>query len=411
MLSRRTFLGAAGLTASGLVAAPSRILQAAPSATTHLGQVRITDVKTAAIDIGYKTHLIKVTTDSGLYGLGEAYPKAEVGDDIRTIKKQVIGEDPLQVEYLHQRLTEQYMSRGARAGALNGAIGGIETALWDLAGKILNVPVYVLMGSGYRDKILLYHDVDSPRTEDPQAWADAMLASRDAGFRASKFSLSKFNNDKWNGTIAPETRTIWTRILERARSALGPHFPIGVDLHWRYQSGDVLQFTEMIKDLNIWFLEDPIQPENAEAFVRVTEESRVPILTGENLFSRQGFRPFIEKQACDMIHPDPQKCGGLLETKKIADWADLYSMPMFCHNGATPVGTIASAHACMAIKSFIALETDSVDKQSHWQDIIQRDGPIYSDGYLKLSDKPGFGIELNEDVCRAHLADDSGFFE
>jgi L-alanine-DL-glutamate epimerase-like enolase superfamily enzyme len=413
MITRRSFIGGAGLTATGLAIAPSKILQAAPAAKTQLGQVKITDVKTAAIDIKYKTHLVKVTTDSGLYGLGEAYPKAEVADDIQDVKKVIIGEDPLHVERLHQTMTAKFMSRGARAGGLAGAIGGIETALLDLAGKILNIPVYILLGGAYRDKVMLYLDSDNPKDHDPVAWAEQAVKSRDLGFHAIKFSLPGFTSDKWNGTISSDTRRKWTGILEHSRAALGPDFPLGIDLHWKYQSGDVLEFTKMIEDLNIWYLEDPIQPENADAFARLTAESRVPILTGENLYTRQGFRPFIERQACDIVHIYPQKSGGLLETKKIADWADLYSMPMFCHNGATPVGTIASAHACMAIKSFIALETDSLEKVPYWQDIIQRDGPMYKDGYLEVPNKPGLGVELNEDVCRAHLADPdvTGFFE
>ncbi len=96
--------------------------------------------------------------------------------------------------------------------------------------------------------------------------------------------------------------------------------------------------------------------------------------------------------------------------KKIADWADLYSIKMLCHNGCTPVGTIASGHACMSIKSFMALESDSMEVQ-YWQDLIQRDGPIYKDGYLEIPDKPGIGVELNEEVCRHNLAAGSGFFE
>ncbi len=111
-----------------------------------------------------------------------------------------------------------------------------------------------------------------------------------------------------------------------------------------------------------------------------------------------------------MIHPDPQKCGGLLETKKIADWADLYNINMLCHNGCSPVGTIASGHLCMAIKSFLALESDSVDLP-YWQDIIQREKPIYKDGYLEIPNKPGLGIELNNDVCRKHLVNGYRFFE
>jgi L-alanine-DL-glutamate epimerase-like enolase superfamily enzyme len=373
--------------------------------------MKITDVKTAAIDIGNKTHLVKVTTDSGLYGIGEANPKAEVADDIHDVRQRIIGKDPLQVEVLHWMLEEQFMSRGARAGGLAGAIGGIETALWDLAGKILSVPVYKLLGGAYHGKVMLYNDTDSPNSEDPKAWAAAALKSKHDGFKALKHSLPKFGSAP-NGTIAPRALRLWTKIMEATREAVGPEFPIGMDLHWRYHSVDVLRFTEMVRDLDLWFLEDPIQPEDVEGFVQLKAESRVPILTGENLYTRHGFKPFIEKQACDMVHPDGQKCGGLLELKRIADWADVYSMPMLCHNGASPVGTIASAHACMAIRSFVALETDSLDKGKapHWEDIIQRDGPLFSDGHIKIPDKPGLGIELNEEVCKAHLADDRGFF-
>jgi len=308
-------------------------------------------------------------------------------------------------------LVEQFMSRGARSGGLAGAIGGIETALWDLAGKILNVPVYVLLGGAYRGKVMLYNDTDSPSSEDPREWAEAAVKAKESGFKALKHSLPKLDSPG-NGTIPLRVLRVWTKIMEETRNSIGPDVPIGMDLHWKYHSVDVLRFTEMVKDLNLWFLEDPIQPEDVDGFVQLKAESRVPILTGENLYTRRGFRPFIEKQACDMIHPDGQKVGGLLEMKRIADWADVYSMPMLCHNGASPVGTIASAHACMAIRSFVALETDSLDKGKapHWQDIIQRDGPVFSDGYIKVSNKPGLGIELNEDVCRAHLAGDRGFF-
>ena len=411
-MNRRSFLKTAAVGSTGALAAPSHLLSAVPAAKSVLGAVKITDVKTAAIDIGYKTHLVKVTTDSGLFGLGEAYPKAEVADDIHAVKDMVIGQDPLHVEYLHFRMVDQYMSRGARSGGLCGAIGGIESALWDLAGKILNVPVYVLLGGAYRDRVMLYNDTDKPKIDEPKAWADIAVRSKELGYKAVKHSLQRYDGPK-NSTITLSTLRHWTRIMEATREAVGPVFPIGIDLHWRYALGDVLRFTEMIKDLNIWFLEDPLQPENADAFVRLRAESRVPILTGENLYAREGFRPFIEKQACDLVHPDAQKCGGLLETKKIADWADLYSIPMLCHQGASPVGVFASAQACAAIKSFVALETDTIEakRTPHWQDLIQHDGPLYTDGHLVLPRKPGIGVELNEEVCRRHLADDRGFFK
>ncbi|MEZ5275106.1 MAG: mandelate racemase/muconate lactonizing enzyme family protein [Opitutaceae bacterium] len=414
MISRRQFLQGSGLLAAGALAGPIRAagsVLAAPSG--KVGSMKIASVKTAAIDIKYKTHLVKVTTDSGLFGIGEAYPKAEVADDIALMGRKIIGEDPLNVESLVFSLTQQFWSRGSRTGSLCGAIAGIETALYDLAGKILGIPVYVLLGGTYHDRILLYNDADSPdsKTFDAQAWAATALASKEAGFRAVKHSLPKYDSSI-NGTITPGTLRKWVRILEATVDALGDDTRIGVDLHWKYQSVDVLRFTHMIRDLNIWFLEDPIQPEDIEGHRRIKEKSVVPILTGENLYHRQGFRQLIETQACDMVHIDAQKSGGLLEMKKIADWADLYSMPMICHNGATPVGTIASAHACRAIKSFVALEADTAEgDKAHWPDLIHHEGPLFRDGYLEVSDRPGLGIELNEDVCREHLADDRGFFE
>ena len=404
MISRRTFFGAVGMTTAGVLAVPSRLLKTKPKAVTELGKIKIKDVKTATLNLKkYNTTLIKVTTDSGLYGLGEAYPKVDVTSHVADIKHQIIGQDPLHVEVLTQKMVEKYVSRGSRHGAYSGAVSGVEIALWDLVGKILDVPVYVLLGGAYRKKVLIYHDSGSPKSADPGGWIEEAQKSIAYGFRAIKLSLPRYLGEKWNRTISPENLKQWTRILKAVRANIDANIPVGVDLHWKYNTRDALQFTEMIQDLGIWFLEDPLPPQNTDAFARLTAASKVPILTGENLFTRYGFQPFIEKQACDMIHPDPQKCGGLLETKKIADWADLYNINMLCHNGCSPVGTIASAHACMAIKSFIALESDSVEL-SYWKDIIQRSKPIYKDGTLEVPEKPGLGIALNEEVCREYPA-------
>ncbi|MEJ2616371.1 MAG: mandelate racemase/muconate lactonizing enzyme family protein [Ignavibacteriaceae bacterium] len=225
-----------------------------------------------------------------------------------------------------------------------------------------------------------------------------------------KLSLPRYEGEKWNRALTSENLKQWAKIIEAVRLSVGKDFPLAVDLHWKYNSVDVLNFTRMIEDYNLWFLEDPLPVGNEEAFLNLRNDSKVPILTGENLYTRYEFRPYIEKQACDYIHPDAQKCGGLLETKKIADWADIYGMGMFCHNGCTPVGTTASAHVCSSIKNFIALESDGVEIP-YWQDFIQRDKPFYQDGYLVLSKKPGLGIELNEDVCRKHLAPGGKLFD
>ena len=424
MLSRRNFLLAISASLShGFLPNESQILKAVPQAESLFGKVKITDVKTTTVMIRYPAHLVRIETDKGVYGIGEAFNRHGILDHIHAMKTLIIDQDPLQVDYLFQRMLEAGLGRGSLMGSLTSAISGIEIALWDLAGKILNVPVYVLLGGKFRDKILVYYDAGSPNTPDPAAWTDmARRAIDEFGFRAIKFDLDwesrgrqlagrpyKYRQEIWNRSISSVEMKQWVRILEALRQELGEHFPLAADMHYNYNVRDAMRFIQMIDHLNLWFIEDPTPPLNADAIKRITDACRTPICTGENLYTRATWKEFIEKQACDIINPDPQKVGGLLETKKLADWADLYYITMACHNMCTPVGTYANAHACAAIRSFVAFESDSVELP-HWQDIILHDGPIYKDGYLELPNKPGLGIELNEEVCKRHLAPGSKFF-
>jgi len=413
MLTRRNLITVAGVAAaSALLPENSPIVAAVPKAATEFGRVKITDVKTASVKLTYySAHLVKITTDSGLYGIGEAYRGAGTLDWIRKIKRYVIGEDPLQVDVLWHEMMDEGSGADARSGTLTGAIAGIESAILDLIGKMLNVPVYVLLGGKFRDKLLIYHDTGSPNKEDVRPWIEEAISSRDKyKFKAMKFDLNRFRGEPWNRVLHSKDLKAWVKILEAIRGELGPDFPLAVDLHWRYNTRDALKFIQSTEHLNLWFMEDPIPPENADALARITRSTKVPICTGENLYTRHTWRPFIEKQACDIIQPDPQKCGGLMETKRIADWADLYYMTMACHNLCSPVGTMASGHVCAAVRSFITLESDSVEL-GYWQDIVKHDGSFYKDGYLEMPNKPGIGIELNEDVCREHLEKGSTFFE
>jgi L-alanine-DL-glutamate epimerase-like enolase superfamily enzyme len=413
MLTRRNLLAAAGgVAAAGFVPELSPIVQAVPKSETEFGRMKIVDIKTASVKLTYySAHLVKVITDSGMFGIGEAYRGAGTLDWIRKIKKEIIGEDPLQIDVLWHKMMDEGSGADSRSGTLTGAISGIESALWDLAGKVLNVPVYTLLGGKFRDKLLIYHDTGSPNTPDVKPWVEEAKLSRDKyKFKAMKFDLNRFTGEGWNWTLPSADMKAWVKILEAIRDELGPDFPLAVDLHWRYNTRDALRFIQKTEHLNLWFIEDPIPHENADALARITRATKVPICTGENLYTRHTWRPFIDKQACDIIQPDPQKCGGLMETKRIADWANLYYMPMACHNLCSPVGTMASGHVCAAIRSFITLESDSVEL-GYWQDIVKHDGSFYKDGYLVLPNKPGFGIELNEDVCREHLEKGSTFFE
>ncbi len=423
MLDRRGFLQSSfAAAAAGFLPEFSQVLKAYPAAESQLGKVKITGIKTASVMIKYPAHLVKIDTDSGLSGLGESYNRDGILDHVHAFEDLLIGEDPLQVDYLAVKMAEAKLGHGSWTGSIPSAISGIETALWDLAGKILGVPVYVLLGGRFRDKILIYHDTGSPKTPDPAAWVEEAEKSLDYGFIATKFDMDwegramtmagepyRYRQELWNRAITTVEMEQWRNILVAIRKRIGEHYPLGIDLHFNYNYADALKFSYMVEDLNLWFIEDPIPPQNADAMARFTQECKIPTCTGENLYTRHSFRPFIEKQAADIIQPDPQKSGGLLETKRIADWADQYYITFACHNMCTPVGTVANAHACASIRSFVALESDSVELE-HWDDLILRDAPFYQDGYYVLTDKPGLGIALNEEVCRRNLAEGSTFF-
>jgi L-alanine-DL-glutamate epimerase-like enolase superfamily enzyme len=174
--------------------------------------------------------------------------------------------------------------------------------------------------------------------------------------------------------------------------------------------GDVLKVARGVEPYNLLWLEDPTPPENTDALLRVTQATRTPICTGENLQLRQGFRALLERGAAHVIAPDLQKCGGLLEGKRIAEMADVYYIPVAPHNISSPIGTMAAAHVCAAIPNFTALEFHA-QEVPFWQDLaLGHGGPIIDRGYITLPDRPGLGIELNEEVARRYTRPGEPFF-
>jgi L-alanine-DL-glutamate epimerase-like enolase superfamily enzyme len=423
--TRRKFirLTAGALAAVGLRSVP-QVVKAVPRAASDLGKVKITDIKTAQIMARYVFNLVKVESDSSLFGIGEAFARQGIIEHIQAMKPLLVGQDPLLVETHWNRMMEAGSGIGSAAGSLTSAIAGIESAMWDLAGKILNVPIYVLLGGKYREKLMVYFDTGSPSTVDPAPWVDEAMKAKSLGYRSMKFDLDwesrgqgvagkvpyKYRREFWNRSISSQEMRQWLRILEAIRKAIGDDIDLSVDCHWEYNTRDALRFAQMVEPLNLLFLEDPTPPENPDAMARITAATKTPIATGENLYTRQQFRPYIEKQACDIIQPDTQKTGGLLETKRIGDLADLYYMPMAIHNYGSPVGALGSGHVATASRSFLQLESNSVDIP-WWSQMVEWDGPLYKDGWLKLPDRPGLGVNLNQDVCRAHLSPGTRFFE
>jgi L-alanine-DL-glutamate epimerase-like enolase superfamily enzyme len=418
-LGRRQFLQTAGLAAAGLL--PAKQLFPAPYANAAAAlkrKVKITDVKCMIVRGTWDWNLIKIETDSGLYGIGEAYWGWGVKDLVVNKMGPIIkGEDPLNVDKLYTKMLMQSAGAGAIGGATVTAASGIEIALWDLAGRILETPACNLFGGRFRDRVRFYRTMQLPKkhVEDPAAWKDLVQEARSEKWGWTAF---KFQGDGIPRALDPENqlpghdtylRNLKTgdirkivRYMNVVREQLGPDGEFAIDLHWHYDTRDAIELAKALDEVKPMWIEDPVPPENPETMALVRRESPVPVCTGENLYGLQGFERLIELQGCDGVHIDIPKSGGLFESKRISDFAGTYGIWTAAHNPASPVGTIASAHAASAMRNFRIHELANYIEW--WPDLVVHEGPIWEKGYLTIQDKPGYGVEINQDVARAHLA-------
>ena len=328
-MNRRGFLKAAGGSLFALNQAAAQLR----------GKVKITDVKCMIVRGTWDWNLVRIDTDAGVSGIGEAYWGYGVKDLIlNQLKPQVIGEDPLNVDKLYTKMLMRSAGQGALAGITVTAASGIEIALWDLAGRLLQTPTCNLLGGRFRDKVRFYRTLQVVKNpEDMQQWRDQV---REAKAEKAGWTAFKFQGDGIPPTADPEykepghdvyTRGLTARDLRRIgkametiREELGPDIDMGVEAHWKYDVRDAINMAKAIEPVKPMWLEDPVPPGNPEAMARVTHAVNIPISTGENLYTRDGFRRLIELQGCDVVHLDIPKSGGLLESKRIHDLADNY---------------------------------------------------------------------------------------
>ena len=395
----------------------------------RLRRIKITDVKVMLVRAGLGWPFCKIETDSGISGIGEACHGYGIQEIIlKQLKPMLIGENPLDIDRLYTKMVKGSAVTGSTMGIKMYAISGLEIALWDLAGKVFNAPVYQLLGGKYRDGVPAYLTTSPGDMLDPSAcreFAD-WLKNHPYGFKAVKCGwVARQDIDDiripWTNESGPFqalrpgpiSRRFTRKDLSRAakgfenlRAALGDDIEIAVHCHWEFDWADALALARAVAPINPWWLEDPMPPDYADSWVRLTAESPVPIMMGENLYTRRGFTSFLVNQGCHMIHPDFLRAGGLLESKKIADFADNFYIPTGAHNMASPLGLVASAHAAISIRNFIGHECNFASLAQDlekWESFVHTEKPIIEDGLIKVSDKPGLGIELNEDVVRAHL--------
>lgn len=390
--------------------------------------MKITHVRTAAVRGNFEWILVRVQTDEGLVGLGECYWGAGVQAVAHHLERFLVGEDPHNVDWLYQKMIRGMSGAGSTGGTVVAAIGGVELALWDLKGKALNTPIYNLLGGKYRDRIRMYADCGREDDATPESWAGKARAAVAKGFGAIKFDVDRITPERFADPfhVGVGKASMWAAkqqarlsnqeidlILQCAgavREAIGPDVDLALDCHWNYNTRDAIRLARELEPLKLMWLEDPTPPDNVEALKRVTDNSPVPICSGENHYTRHGLRRMITTQAVDVVQPDIPKVGGLLEAKKIADLADIYYMPLASHNVCSPIGTVASCHTCAGMRNFAVMEFHALDVP-WWADLVAGNMPLIRDGYIELPAAAGLGLELNEDVARAHLSEGSTFFE
>jgi len=386
---------------------------------------KIRDVQSMVIS-GPRTYtLVKITADNGVYGIAEAYGSPAIGvkEQILGLKPLLVGKDPLEIDVIYTHLGEGGKSlSGSRtdgsAHSLMRAASGIEMALWDLSGKLLGQPVTSLLGGHFRDRVRVY-DHAAPRNMLDKAscreWA-AKVKAHKSGFTAHKFGFPHTTqaNDKGRDT---GNRVLSTKEIinvaqgfENCREAVGWDHDIMVHCHWEYDLRTSIQIAEAVAPMKPLWLEDPLNVEYSEAWKRLVASSHVPICTGENLERRAGFKDFIINEGADILNPDLRNSGGFLETKRIADMADAFNLPMCNHNTGSQLHTWATCQWAGAIRDYMTCET--ITGEGGWMDqLLALEGPYIEDGFVRVNQKPGLGIDLNPDIVKAHLADGETWWE
>jgi L-alanine-DL-glutamate epimerase-like enolase superfamily enzyme len=408
---RRAFLKALGAAIPGLASTPYlNTLRA-----QERGRVKITDVKVMRVRMkGHAMPLVRIETDAGVYGIGECHHDITgLGAKdvvLNAFREMLIGQDPFDID----KLTTQMMWRVSYLGGNHGiavhGVTGAEIALWDLTGKLLGMPVRkILSGGAFTDRVRAYW-TNSPRNMlDPAScseWIDYIKGSVQK-WTAAKVDIrsNRPGGPQLNRRMSNEDLDRNVQGFTNIREAVGPNFEIIVHCHWEFDFFDALRLARGMEKIRPWWLEDPMPPNYVDTWVKLTAASPVPILCGENLYTRSDFLPFVANQGVHIIEIDISQAGGLLEAKRIADLARIFNIPVATHNVMGPVATIASANCAAAIQDFMGHETFNFKDgiRAGEGDLIVYDREIIADGHIQLSNKPGLGLDLNKDVVSKYL--------
>ena len=425
--ARRKFLKGAGFLGAGFWA--DETLEALPQNTntnSKPSDLKITDLRVIVMrGVPGTSPIIRIDTNQGIYGLGEVRDAASKNYAL-VLKSRLLGENPCQVDRIFRKI-KQFGAHSRQAGG----VCGVEMALWDLAGKAFNVPVYQMVGGKFRDRIRCYADTNE--SHDPKVYGQRMKGRLDMGFTWLKMDLgidmiarvpgaltmpagtNLAYNDPAQGMftateITDKGLALMSDYVGAIREIVGMEVPLCADHFGHIGVNSCIRLGRALTRYNLAWLEDMVPWQNTELLKTITQSIELPTLTGEDIYLKEEFIKLASTHAVDMIHPDLASSGGILETKKIGDAAEEYGVPMAMHMAGSPICCMASVHCAAATQNFLVMENHAVDIP-WWSDLVEGiDRPIIQKGYIKVPEGPGLGVTLNEAVVKQHLAE-PGYFE
>ena len=365
--------------------------------------MQITDIKTFLVHPGKAKNLcfVKIETDEGIYGWGECYTQSDrdvqITAHVDQLKRYLIGRDPTNIKHFTQMAFDDF---AGRRGSMDYycAISGLEHAMWDIAGKAYGAPVHKLIGGACRDKIRVYANGWSGGNPTPDSLAERASEVIEAGFTALKFDPIP---GRWRTYVSKDVEDAAVENVRAVREAVGPDVDILVEMHRRLAPMHAVRIAHEIERYRPFWYEEPILAENIPALASVRQKINIPVVTGEELYTKFEFREVFEKQAADILNPDVCNVGGILELKEIAAMAEPYFVVISPHNfNSTTVGLAATIQVSAAIPNFLITEY-FVNLEELGRDIAKIPFEV-KDGYIQIPDAPGLGIDLDEERLAAY---------
>ena len=365
--------------------------------------MQITDIKTFLIHPGKAKNLcfVKIETDEGIYGWGECYTQSDrdvqITAHVDQLRRYLIGRDPTNIKHFTQMAFDDF---AGRRGAMDYycAISGLEHAMWDIAGKAYGAPVHKLIGGACRDKIRVYANGWSGGNPTPDSLAERASEVIEAGFTALKFDPIP---GRWRTYVSKDVERAAVENVRAVREAVGPDVDILVEMHRRLAPMHAVRIAHEIEQYRPFWFEEPILAENIPALASVRQKINIPVVTGEELYTKFEFREVFERQAADILNPDVCNVGGILELKEIAAMAEPYFVVISPHNfNSTTVGLAATIQVSAAIPNFLITEY-FVNLEELGRDIAKKPFEV-KDGYIQIPDAPGLGIDLDEERLAAY---------